>query len=487
MAEDPRLTNILKIIFGGGQPAEQDNSVAAGNSAMSGGGDAVPAPIIKNAIPPPIPNTPVAPEHTNILKMLFGGGLTRSGVDYGDAAPPSDQPGMVSGGQPGSNQRYFNDPSQAGVALAQAMRPAAQVQTSDISGPISAPGPVHATGEDYVTPPAGGVGPPQDPNTQLGYDPSADPTPTFNPAPSVGLLPHIFRPSFRQAATDEAGNIRSNSPGLTKGGVLLKILGGGLQGLADAAAGGALDALRDGSSPFGTGVQAAMTMPWLRARRYQALQQQGQENQIRQDEISSLPARRAQRNAQASATLAGTRASTALHQAQTTDALRGPKAPKDSLQDQRQSFADEHADIFQDKNERKNFILYGTQPKAATKNPTEWSLRVDAANGDEDAQAVLDQRNRDQRALAGIRHAGNSKQAAAEDAASAEEIAAKIMNSSNGDPDKALTQFDQLSPNVTDPQQRRLGPLIRRALRGRKRINPVPKPQSELDKLLAQP
>jgi hypothetical protein len=68
MAEDPRLTNILKIIFGGGQPAEQDNSVAP---TMSGGGDAVPALIIKNAIPPPVPKTPVAPEHTNILKMLF--------------------------------------------------------------------------------------------------------------------------------------------------------------------------------------------------------------------------------------------------------------------------------------------------------------------------------------------------------------------------------------------------------------------------------
>ena len=174
MAEDPRLTNILKIIFGGGQPAEQDNSVAAGNSAVSGGGDAVPAPIIKNAVPPPVPNTPVAPEHTNILKMLFGGGLTRSGVDYGSAAPPSDQPGMISerkpqGGQGGSNQRFFKDPSEAGVALAQAMRPAAQVQTSDISGPIAAPGAVHATGEDYVTPPAGGVGPPQDPNQQFGF------------------------------------------------------------------------------------------------------------------------------------------------------------------------------------------------------------------------------------------------------------------------------------------------------------------------------
>ena len=229
-------------------------------------------------------------------------------------------------------------------------------------------------------------------------------------------------------------------------------------------------------------MQAATQMPWYRARRFQALQQQQQENQIRQDEITSLPARRAQRDAQASATLAGTRAETGLRQAQTTNALRGPKAPKDSLLEQRQSFADEHADMFQDKNERKNFVLYGTQPKAATKNPTEWSLRLDAANGDEDAQAVLDQRNRDQRALAGIRHAGNSKQAAAEDAANAEAIAAKIMNSSSGDPDKALTQFDQLSPNVTDPQQRRLGPLIRRAIRGRKRIN---KPQSPIDKILS--
>jgi hypothetical protein len=413
MAEDPRLTNILKIIFGGGQPAEQDNSVAAGSSAMSGGGDAVPAPIIKNAIPPPVPNTPVAPEHTNILKMLFGGGLTRSGVDYGDAAPPSDQPGMVSGGQAGSNQRFFKDPSEAGVALAHAMRPMAQVQTSDISGPIATPGAVHVTGEDYVAPPAGGVGPIQDPNAQYGYDPSTDPTPTFNSPTPAGLLPHIFRPSFREAATDEAGNIRRVSPGLTKGGLLIKILGGGLQGLADAAAGGALDAPRDGSSPFGTGVQAAITMPWLRARRHQVLQTQQQENQIRQDEISSLPARRAQRDAQAAATLDSTRADASLRRAQTTNALRGPRAPKDSPVEQRQSFADEHGDLFKDKAERTNFVLYGMQPKAATKNPTEWSLRVDAAQGDEDAQAVLDQRNRDQRALAGIRHAGDNKQAAA--------------------------------------------------------------------------
>ena len=66
---------------------------------------------------------------TNILKMLFGN-LTRSGVDYGNAAPPRDQPGMISEHDGGSNQRFFKDPSEAGVALAQAMRPMAQPQTS---------------------------------------------------------------------------------------------------------------------------------------------------------------------------------------------------------------------------------------------------------------------------------------------------------------------------------------------------------------------
>src|SRR6266571_1553887 len=401
----------------------------------------------------------------NLLKILFGN-LTKTGVEQG-----------------AGQQTFYNDPSQAGVALAKILSHTAQPHTSDISGDLSAPGDVHVTGADYVAPPAGGIGPTQDPNLQFGYNPSADPTPTFNSGTGpLGHLAHIFRPSFSDAAFDEAGNVKRKAPGLTKGGSLLKLLFGGLQGGLDAAANGALDAPRDGQSPFGVGVQGAMQMPWYRARRYQALQQQQQENQIRQDEIASLPARRAQRDAQASATLAGTRAETGLHQAQTANALRGPKAPKDSPLDQRQAFADEHADIFTDKSERKNFVLYGTPPKAATKNPTEWSLRLDAANGDEDAQAVLDQRNRDQRALAGIRHAGNSKQAAAEDAASAEAIAAKIMNSSSGDPDKALTQFDQLSPNVTDPQQRRLGPLIRRAIRGRKRIN---KPQSPIDKILS--
>ena len=386
---------------------------------------------------------------TNILKMLFGGGLTRTGVDYGGAAPPSDQPGMISEHDGGSNQRFFHDPSEAGVALAQGMHPAAQV--SD------------ATLPDQVDSTAG---------------------PGFT-APPTPMLPHIFRPSFQQAATDEAGNVRRSAPGLSKGGTLLKILFGGLQGGLDSIAGGALDAV-PGRSPFGAGAAAAMQMPWLRAQRQQALQRQQQEDQIRQDEISSLPARRAQRNAQAAATLAGTQAETGLRKAQTTKAMQGP-ASRDSLQEQRQNFADEHADMFTDKTEQKNFVLYGQQPKAATKNPNEWQLRIDAANGDEDAQTALDQRFSERKTLTAMRgnNRASNKQSSANDAASAESYAAQLMNRNGGDPDKALAEFDKLAPQVTDPKQQHLGPIIRKALRGRKRINPAPKPQSFIDKILS--
>jgi hypothetical protein len=57
------------------------------------------------------------------------------------------------------------------------------------------------------------------------------------------------------------------------------------------------------------------------------------------------------------------------------------------------------------------------------------------------------------------------------DAANAEQIASQIMNSAGGDPDKALQLFDQKSGQVTDPQQQRLGPMIRKAIRGHKQIN----------------
>src|SRR6267142_3933773 len=150
----------------------------------------------------------------NLLKILFGN-LTKTGVEQGDGS-----------------QTFYDDPSQAGVALAKALRLTAQPQTSDISGPITPPD-FHATERDYVAPPAGGIGPVQNPNTQFSTDPSADPSPTFNPATGpgpLGPLAHIFRPSFADTAFDEAGNVKRKAPGLTKAGALMKILFGGLQG-----------------------------------------------------------------------------------------------------------------------------------------------------------------------------------------------------------------------------------------------------------------
>jgi hypothetical protein len=66
-------------------------------------------------------------------------------------------------------------------------------------------------------------------------------------------------------------------------------------------------------------------------------------------------------------------------------------------------------------------------------------------------------------------------------AADAETFASKIMGQAGNDPDKALKLFDQLSTSVTDPDQKRLGPEIRKAIRARRQIN---KPESALDKII---
>jgi len=68
------------------------------------------------------------------------------------------------------------------------------------------------------------------------------------------------------------------------------------------------------------------------------------------------------------------------------------------------------------------------------------------------------------------------------DAADAEQFASAILNEVGGDPDKALKYFDQKSPSITDSDQKRLGPAIRKAIRARRQIN---KPQNPLDKIIS--
>jgi len=167
-----------------------------------------------------------------------------------------------------------------------------------------------------------------------------------------------------------------------------------------------------------------------------------------------------------------------------TNTWAAPPNQKESPTDQREAFANGNPDMFADDNERKNFVLYGNRPPKADANPNEWQLRLDAAGGDEDAQAALDQRFTEERDLAGIRAnaAADRRAGTQEDQGNAEAIASKILNNAGGDPDKALQLFDQHAPNITDPDEKRLGPAIRKAIRGRKQIN---KPPSAIDQIIS--
>lgn len=102
-------------------------------------------------------------------------------------------------------------------------------------------------------------------------------------------MPTVVNPSFEEATTDQYGNIRAKSPGLTKMGWLVKLLKGGLQGAADAAAGGALD-YNPYRSSFGRGLGAAMYQGPAQ-RRWNVMQQRQSDfqQQEQQAKIAALP------------------------------------------------------------------------------------------------------------------------------------------------------------------------------------------------------
>src|SRR2546430_12107015 len=105
MAEDPRLTNILKLVFGGSlnpRSADMDPGFSRPTSGppLDTGPDVDPGftggtMADRGGVLAP------RPPHQNLLHRLFGGGLTKTGVQ--------DTSG---------DQQFYNEPSQAGVALA---------------------------------------------------------------------------------------------------------------------------------------------------------------------------------------------------------------------------------------------------------------------------------------------------------------------------------------------------------------------------------
>ena len=128
-------------------------------------------------------------------------------------------------------------------------------------------------------------------------------------------------------------------------------------------------------------------------------------------------------------------------------------------------------------------MLYGHDPEAKQSNATEWSLRVAASKGDPDAKRALRSYLADQKSLSDERAdaRATAQKTKGQDAANAEQIAGQILDSAGGDPDKALKFFDQQSGKITDPDQQRLGPSIRKAIRARKQIN---KPVSPIDRII---
>lgn len=103
--------------------------------------------------------------------------------------------------------------------------------------------------------------------------------PTDVPNIDLTNLPQVGRPSFQQAASAGAlpGGANVLSPGLSKGGKLLAILGSGIQGALAGQAASEQATIQSGgrrSGGAGMGFEAGYTLPWQRAMMPLQLQQQ---------------------------------------------------------------------------------------------------------------------------------------------------------------------------------------------------------------------
>ena len=139
--------------------------------------------------------------------------------------------------------------------------------------------------------PPGTAGPTEDPDNPRPpiLQTSGGGAELSNPTPNAGT---IVKPSFQDANVDSAGNQKRLTPnsGLTKLGALFSILGGGVQGMSDALAGGAMDAHNgpDRPSPFGLGVKGATEMPLIRAARAREVAEQNAKLQETEAQTQNL-------------------------------------------------------------------------------------------------------------------------------------------------------------------------------------------------------
>lgn len=306
------------------------------------------------------------------------------------------KPGLLING----NAQYFDTPAERDIAFARA-------SAAGLSPTIAEPA-------ANSIPPVG------------ASDPAgADDDVNFVPQPPAAPQPVMFQPSFRQATLDQNGMAQpmAGGPATTRLGKLFGFLGLAARGALDAAAGGALNAPRQGQSNFGEGAEAAQAMPFLRAQREQAEERGALTNQEPRANIGLMPLLRAATLARQAAQTQYLerrinapilrRAPNGVAQFSPDGTFQGivpgtepnPKAPTNTAET-RKAFADANPDLFTNDQDRADYIL-GTHPQRYAQ-PNEWTTRWKAAQGDPDAIAVLAQRNREQQRLAQSRKSNSA-------------------------------------------------------------------------------
>ena len=266
--------------------------------------------------------------------------------------------------------RFFRNTAARGHQAALDEMGTVQPSTSDISGPNG--GPIHIPQPSPLSMVQQTAGGPLTPVPAT--EDAASTQVTQNPDP-ISRMPRFIRPTFAQTTQDSQGVPVPINGAETKFGKLIRVLAGVSQG--------ALAGWGQGSA--GAGAQQAREVPLQMAGEQQRLVGGNLENQQARLNLAFTPLRFAQQSATIQHLLAQTRRegfqtprNGGVFNTDTGQYAAPPNQVRD-LPEQRQSFAQDNPDMFGSDIEKKNFVLYGTQPRTASTQPNEWQLRMSAA------------------------------------------------------------------------------------------------------------
>lgn len=211
--------------------------------------------------------------------MGFFDSLTKTGLDYGYIPDP------ITGQMVPVPPKYFPSRAAAGMSLAKAAAQTAEPSRSDIQGNIGEP---YLSQGVTMTPAPVESAMPDQPEMMN----APDQTQISDIAPSGRAVPRMFKPSFQQASTDATGMQTPNTPGLTRLGKLMQVLGAAAKGALAGQAASEETLARSGgriSGGFGTGAMAALQQPYQEAAMRQGVEHGQLQNQMERAQIAALP------------------------------------------------------------------------------------------------------------------------------------------------------------------------------------------------------